>query len=82
MKPDPSHLAVTLKTMNVNANETVVVGDSVVDMKSARALNAAAVGIATDSYTVEKLNHAGATHIIKSITDLPILIIKLDKNKP
>lgn len=79
VKPDPSHLAATLKALDVNAGETVVVGDSVVDMKSAKALNAAAVGMAKDSYAVEKLNHAGAMHIIKSITDLPTLIAKLDK---
>ncbi len=82
VKPDPSHLAATIKALDVNVDETVVIGDSVVDMKSAKALNATAVGMATDSYAIEKLNHAGAIYIIKSITDLPTLITKLDKNKP
>jgi len=65
----------------MNANETIVVGDSVVDMRSAKALNATAVGIAKESDAIRKLNHAGAVHTIESITDLPILITKLNKNE-
>jgi len=79
VKPDPSHLAATLKALNVNADEVIVVGDSIVDMRSAKALNAAAVGLAINSYAEKKLNYAGATHIIESITDLPTLIAKLGK---
>ncbi|MDH5448812.1 MAG: HAD family hydrolase [Candidatus Bathyarchaeota archaeon] len=81
VKPDPSHLAAALKTLDVNVDEVVVVGDSIVDMRSAKALNAAAVGVATDSDLVKELNYAGAMHIIKSITSLPTLITQLDKNK-
>lgn len=77
VKPDPSHLAATLKALNVNADETIVVGDSDVDMRSAKALNVAAVGMAMASDAVKKLNYAGATHVIKSITELPNLIAKL-----
>ena len=79
VKPDPFHLTATLKALNVNADETTVVGDSFVDMRSAKALNAVAVGLATDSDTAKKLNHAGAVHIIKSITELPNLITNLSK---
>ncbi len=80
VKPDPSHLAATLKILNANANEVVVVGDSIVDMKCAKALNVAAVGIATDSDSKKKLNRAGATHVIKSITELPTLTSQLNKS--
>ena len=77
VKPDPLHLAAALKALGVNANETVVVGDSVVDMRSANISNAAAVGVAASDDTVGKLRHAGAAHVIKSITDLPKLIVEL-----
>jgi HAD superfamily hydrolase (TIGR01549 family) len=81
VKPDPSHLAIVLESLGVNADEVVVVGDSVVDMGSAKALKATAVGITADNDKVRELNHAGATHMIKSITDLPTLIAQLN-NKP
>lgn len=81
VKPDPSHLSTALNALNENADETIVVGDSVVDMRSAKALNVAALGIAIDSDSAKKLSHAGAMHVIKSVTELPILITKLNKNK-
>lgn len=81
VKPHPSHLAAALKALNVNANETIVVGDSVVDMRSAKALNVTAVGVAKESDAIKKLNNAGAVHTIESLTDLPILIAKLNKSE-
>ncbi len=80
-KPDPSHLATVLKALNVNADETIVLGDSIVDMRSAKSMNATAVGIATDKDRVKKLNSAGAIQTVGSITDLPALIDRLSKNK-
>ena len=81
VKPHPSHLDAALKALNMNTNETIVVGDSVVDMRSAKALNVTAVGVAKESDAIKKLNNAGAVHTIESITELPILIAKLNKNE-
>jgi HAD superfamily hydrolase (TIGR01509 family) len=80
VKPDPSHLGAALKALNVNADEAIVVGDSVVDMGSAKALKVVAVGIAATTGDVKKLSNAGAAHTIKSITDLPTLIAKLNQS--
>lgn len=82
VKPDPSHLATVLKALNVNGDEAIVVGDSKVDMGSAKMLNMQAVGLAMDSDKAEKLNRAGATQTIKSITELPNLVTRLSGNKP
>lgn len=80
VKPDPTHLATTLNALNAKTNETVVVGDSITDMRSAKALNVEAIGIARSDDAAKKLNHAGAKHIIRSITDLPKLIANLGQN--
>jgi phosphoglycolate phosphatase len=83
VKPDPSHLAAALKALNVNREEVVVVGDNVVDMRSAKALNVkAAVGVTPRSDAVKRLSQAGATYTINSITELPNLITSIGKNKP
>ena len=79
VKPDPSHLAAALEALDVNYDEAVVVGDSIVDMRSANALNTMAVGIAKDSNNAKKLTHAGATHTIESISELPGLIKKINQ---
>ncbi len=83
VKPDPSHLAAALKALNVDSDEVIVVGDNVVDMRSAKALNVkAAVGVAPESGVVKRLSQAGATYTINSIIELPNLIASIDKNKP
>jgi len=78
VKPDPSHLVAAMKALNVNPAETMVVGDSAVDMKSAKSSNAIAVGLVTEANSERILNLAGARTLIGSIIELPILISKLN----
>lgn len=78
VKPDPLHLTAALNALSVDADETVVVGDSIVDMRSAKTSNATAVGVAASDDSVKKLKHAGAAYVINSITDLPRLIAELN----
>jgi HAD superfamily hydrolase (TIGR01509 family) len=79
VKPNPEHLEVALRVMDVLPEETLVVGDGKADMESARELKAIAVGLTTGTSTIEQLSNHGANYIITSITDLPILIDKLRK---
>jgi len=79
VKPNPEHLEMALKILGVAAEETVVVGDGTVDMESARELKATAVGLPTGTTTIEQLTVHGANYIITSITDLPVLIDKINK---
>jgi phosphoglycolate phosphatase len=79
VKPNPEHLEMTLKVLGVAAGETVVVGDGNVDMQSAKELKAIAVGLPTGASTIEQLMRYGANYVITSITDLPVLIEKINK---
>jgi phosphoglycolate phosphatase len=79
VKPNPEHLEMALKVLGVAPEETVVVGDSNVDMESANELKAIAVGLPTGTSTIEQLMSHGANYIITSITDLPVLIDKINK---
>jgi len=79
VKPNPEHLEMALKVLGVGPEETVVVGDSKVDMESARELKAIAVGLPTGTSTTEQLTVHGANYIITSITDLPVLIDKINR---
>jgi phosphoglycolate phosphatase len=67
------------KVLGVAPQETVVVGDSNVDMQSAKELKAIAVGLPTGTSTIEQLKRHGANYIITSITDLPVLIERINK---
>lgn len=80
VKPSPEHCTAALKTLDVTAEETVVVGDSINDILVAREVDAIAVGLPTGVSTQEKLRNHGANFIITSITDLPVLIKRLNRN--
>jgi len=79
VKPSPEHCGLALKALGVAAEETAVVGDSVVDMQSAKELNMLAVGLPTGVSTREQLVSHGANFIITSITDLPVLIERMNR---
>jgi HAD superfamily hydrolase (TIGR01549 family) len=81
VKPHPEHLQVVLKALSVAPEESVVVGDSSVDMQCARELRAIAVGLPTGISTVQQLTSQGANYVITSITDLPVLIEKINKSQ-
>jgi HAD superfamily hydrolase (TIGR01509 family) len=81
VKPNPEHLEMALKVLGVSPAETIVVGDSGVDMESARELQAVAVGLPSGGASAEQLMGHGANYIITSITDLPVLIERLNKGQ-
>ncbi len=81
VKPDPSHLNTVLEMLQINADEAIVVGDSIEDMKSARAIKAISVGLASSTEDAKKLQKMGAKYSAKSITELPDLVLSLDPSK-
>jgi HAD superfamily hydrolase (TIGR01509 family) len=79
VKPDPEHLEAALTIIGVSPEETVVVGDSRVDMQSAKRLGAIAVGLPTGVSSIGQLMDAGADYVVTSIADLPLLVERLQK---
>ena len=79
VKPNPEHLETALKVLDVTPEETIVIGDGVVDMVTAKELNAISIGLTTGTSTVEQLAKQGADYIITSIIDLIPLIEKINK---
>lgn len=81
VKPDPEHIEAALNVLGVAAREALVVGDSSVDMRSARLLEAVAVGLPTGVSSVEQLTSNGADYIVTSMFDLPALIEKIERRR-
>ncbi|MCW3982985.1 MAG: HAD family phosphatase [Candidatus Bathyarchaeota archaeon] len=79
VKPDPEQFMLALKTLGVRPNAAVIVGDSKVDMQSAKELKTIAVGLPAGVSTTEQLMESGAHYIITTLIDLPVLVKKLDK---
>ncbi len=81
VKPDPEHLLVALKVLAAVPQETLVVGDSRVDMQSAKALGAIAVGLPTGVSSVEQLMAGGADYIVTEMSDVPLLVERLKESE-
>jgi len=79
VKPDTEQFDMALKTLGSDAANTVIVGDSTVDMESAKQLKAIAVALPTGYSTEKQLMNNGANYLITALPDLPILIKKLQK---
>lgn len=79
VKPNVEHLEATLKALDVKSEEAIVVGDSVIDMKCAKESGALAVGLPSGVSSPKELANAGANYLITSITDLPMLIERINK---
>jgi HAD superfamily hydrolase (TIGR01549 family) len=78
VKPNPVHLETALKSLKAKPEETIVVGDSVWDMTTAREHQIFAVGTPTGVATPEDLTRAGANCLISSPTDLITLVERLN----
>ena len=79
VKPHTEQYELALKTLGVRPKSTVIVGDSVADMQSALELKAIAIGLTSGLSTTEQLMGNGANYIITTLTDLPVLIKKINE---
>lgn len=80
VKPNPEHLKTALKILNVTPEETIVIGDGITDITTAKELDVKAIGLTTGISTKEELIKHGANHIIASITELVPFIEKINNN--
>ena len=80
VKPDTEQYELALKILGVKPVNSIIVGDSVVDMQSAKELKAIAIGLPTGISTQKKLTTHGANYIKTALSDFPVLIKKMEKN--
>ncbi len=80
VKPNPEQFELALRKLDARANTTLIVGDSKVDVESAKEIKALVVGLPTGLSTIEELTSHGANYIITSLNDLPTLIKKVNKD--
>ena len=79
VKPQTDEFEFALKELNVSPEAALIVGDSVVDMQSAKELKAVAVGLPTGVSTMEQLKRNGANYVVTSLIDLPALVKEINK---
>ena len=78
MKPDTGHFLAAIAPLRVRPEETMMVGDSIIDIKTAKPLGATVVGIQSDHSPNVNLKDEGADYIIDSIVDVPEILRALN----
>jgi HAD superfamily hydrolase (TIGR01509 family) len=69
-KPDPDLFLAAAKSLNVDVETAIVVGDSVWDLLAARRARALGVGLLSGGYGQEELERAGAYRVYQDPLDL------------
>jgi len=77
MKPHPDGVTKALEIFKVAPEEAVFVGDSVIDMVAAVKAGVLPIGVVSGVRGEKDLRDSGATHVIRSIKELPELLQKL-----
>jgi phosphoglycolate phosphatase len=78
MKPDTGHFLAAIAPLRVRPEEAMMVGDSIIDIKTAKPLGATVVGIQSIHSANINLKDEGADYIIDSITDVPEILRALN----
>lgn len=76
-KPDPEMIHTAMTQAGASKAETVMIGDTVHDMRMARAAGVAAIGVAWGYHERDELRKAGADVVIETFDDLDHTIDKL-----
>ncbi len=78
MKPDAGPVRRVLLELAANVDNTILVGDGVMDIEAARAAGLPCAAVATGPFTGERLLKAEPDYLLGSVNDLPELIESLN----
>ena len=73
-KPDPGMLLSLMDRFGVPAEQTLYIGDSDIDVRTALAAGTRAIGIAQGNFTREQLTDLGAWRAIGALDELPAIV--------
>jgi len=79
LKPNPAHLSMVLKQLNISPNEIIVIGDSPIDFECAKKFNAITIALLNERHTEADLSKAGADYIIDSLLKIYQIIENINK---
>lgn len=70
MKPRPEAILYAVREIGVPAQESMYVGDSVIDVRSAKGAGVRIASVVTGRYTAEKLREEGTDYVLGSLSEL------------
>ncbi len=76
-KPSPVHTLAACDNLGLEPERVAMIGDSKLDMLSAKAAGCTAVGVTWGMGSVRELEESGADHMVHSMKDLAGLLLKM-----
>ena len=76
-KPDPQMIETAMQHAGIGREATVMIGDTVHDMRMARAAGVKALGVSWGYHAVPDLHQAGAHHVLDRFDDLDAALERL-----
>ncbi len=74
MKPRADGMFTAISRMGLPQERVIYVGDSVIDVKAAKAAGLKVASVITGRYTAERLHQEGADYVLNSLSDLSKLV--------
>ncbi len=78
LKPDPEIVLRALSLAGVNADEAILVGDAIIDIRAARAASVRSVAVPTGRFAATRLLEEEPDFIVNSFLEVPGLVRRLD----
>lgn len=78
LKPDPGIVLKALSLARVNADDAILVGDSIIDIRAARAASVRSVAVSTGPVPAARLLEEEPDFIVSSFLEVPGLVRRLD----
>lgn len=75
LKPDPQVVENILAKSDLHRSEVVMVGDSGIDIATARAASIDSIGVAWGFRYADELHEAGASYVVESVDRLRMLLV-------
>jgi phosphoglycolate phosphatase len=70
VKPHPDHLSAAIKILHVSAEESVMIGDHMIDILSGKQAGTKTIGVLTGRITRKEFEEIGADYILNNATEL------------
>jgi phosphoglycolate phosphatase len=70
VKPHPDHLTSVMKALQVSGDETVMVGDHVLDILAGKGVGMRTIGVLTGRIKREEFEKAGADYILNNVEEI------------
>ncbi len=70
VKPHPDHLTYVMKSLRISGEESMMVGDHIIDIQAGKRVGMETIGVLTGRTKKEEFEEAGADYVLTSVSEI------------